>query len=142
MLSLSNCSDNIMTKITTSADLKAAIKQLEQQQAIEWPLLKEEFLKNVDNLKPINILKSTFKEAVALPDLKTDMINTAIGLTTGIVAKKIIIGKTFNPVSKLLGGLLELFVANKVTKNTGEIKSAGSAILKKIFGLHEKAEKA
>ncbi len=129
-----------MSTIATSEDLRKAIKQLELQQATEWPLLKEELLKTAASLKPINILKSTFKEAVTLPDLKTGIVNTAIGLTTAIVAKKLIIGRTFNPISKLLGVLLEVFVTNKVTKNAEEIKSVGSNIMKKIFNQPGEAE--
>jgi hypothetical protein len=122
-----------MISIATSEDLKKAIKQLELQQANEWPLLKEEFLKTAERLKLINIIKNTFKEAVNVPDLKTDIINTAIGLTTGILAKKIIIGKTLNPLSKLAGVVLEIFVANKTTKNANDIKSMGSIIMNKLF---------
>jgi len=131
-----------MTTIATSEDLKKAIAQLEVQQTSELLLLKEEILRTADSLKLINIIKSTFKEAVALPDLKTDIINSAIGLTTGIFAKKVIIGKTLNPISKFLGVLLEVFVANKVTKNAGEIKSIGSIIMKKIFNKHNEEETA
>lgn len=130
-----------MTSIKTSADLKLAIQQLELQQATELSLLKEEFNKAKEGLKPINIIKSAFKEAVAVPDIKTDIINTAIGLTTGIVAKKIIIGKTLNPLSKLLGVVLEVFVANKVSKNAGEIKSIGNIIMQKIFNKRGEPEK-
>jgi len=129
-----------MQSITSSADLKTAIQQLELQQAKEWPLLKEEFLKTAESLKPINIIKNTLKEAVDLPDLKTGIINSAIGLTTGILAKKIILGKTLNPLSKLLGVALEMFVANKVSKNAGEIKSLGNSIMKKIFNREGKPE--
>jgi len=130
-----------MTSITTSADLKLAIQQLELQQATELSLLKAEFNKTKEGLKPINIIKSAFKEAAAAPDIKTDIINTAIGLTTGIVAKKLIIGKTFNPLSKLLGVVLEVFVANKVSKNAGEIKSIGNIIMQKIFNKRGEPEK-
>jgi hypothetical protein len=130
-----------MRSITTSADLKLAIQQLELQQAIELSLLKEEFKKTKEGLKPINIIKSAFKEVVDVPDLKTDIINSAIGLTTGLVAKKLFIGKTFNPLSKLLGVVLEVFVANKVTKNAGEIKSIGSIIMQKIFKKRGEPEK-
>ena len=130
-----------MTPIATSEELKKAIKQLELQQASDWPLLKEEFLKTAESLKLKNIIKNTFKEAIDLPDLKTDIINTAIGLTTGIVAKKLIIGKTLNPLSKLVGVLLEVFVTNKVSKNAGDIKSVGSVIMKKIFGQQEENKK-
>ena len=122
-----------MQAITTSAGLKTVIQQLEIQQAGELSLLKEEVLKTAESLKPINIIKSTFKNAIDVPDLKTGIINSAIGLTTGILAKKIIIGKTLNPLSKLLGVALEMFVANKVSKNTDEIKSLGNLVMKKLF---------
>ena len=130
-----------MKSIKTSADLKLAIQQTKMQQANELILLKEEFTNSLDRLKPINLIKDAFKEAVTAPDLKTDIINAAIGLTTGIVAKKIIIGKTLNPLSKLLGVMLEVFVTNKVTRNAAEIKSVGSMILNKIFHKNEVPEK-
>ncbi len=122
-----------MQIITTTADLKSAIQQLEQKQAAEWPLLKDEFRNTYERLKLINIIKSTFKNAVAVPDLKTNVVNTAIGLTTGIVAKKILVGKTLNPLKQLLGIIVEIAVAGKVAKNADGIKSIGNMIMKKIF---------
>lgn len=129
-----------MKLITTSAELKIAIQQLELQQANELILLKEEFDRTKEGLKPINILKGTFKDAIDMPDLKTGILNAAIGLTTGILAKKILIGKTLNPFSKLLGVVLEGFVAGKVSNNAGEIKSIGSSIISRIFNRRKKAE--
>jgi hypothetical protein len=131
-----------MQKITTTANLKDAIQQLEYKQAAEWPLLKEQLLATYESLKLINIIKATFKEAILTPDLRTDIVNTAIGLTTGIVAKKVIIGKTINPIKKLLGTIVEIAVANKVAKNAGEIKSIGNVILGKIFKQHSNSPKA
>ncbi len=122
-----------MKSITTSADLKTAIRKLELQQAHELVLLKEAYIKTCESLKPVNIIKSSFKDLVAAPGLKTDVINAAIGLTTGIVAKKLMIGKTINPFKKLLGIIVEMAVAGTVAKNTDEIKAAGSAIFKRLF---------
>jgi hypothetical protein len=130
-----------MTSITTSAELKAAIQQLELEQKESFIALKEEFGRTQENFKLINIIKSTFKAAVDVPDLKTDIVNAAIGLTSGIVAKKLIIGKTLNPLSKLLGVALEMFVANKVTKNADQIRSTGSIIMDKLFKHKDQAEK-
>lgn len=130
-----------MDKITSSTVLKLAIAKLEQQQASQWPLLKEEILNTAESLKLINILKGTFKEAMAVPDLKTSLLNGAIGLTTGVLAKKIILGRTLNPLSKLLGIILEMAVANKVTKNADGIKSVGNIIMKKLFNRHSEPEK-
>ena len=122
-----------MQPITTSEELKAAIEQLELQQTNEFILLKEQFHKTKEALKPINILKGTFKEAVATPGLKTDAINAAIGFTTGILAKKLMIGKTINPFKKLLGIIIEMTVANKVVKNADDIKSVGGSIFNSLF---------
>jgi hypothetical protein len=130
-----------MNLITTSAELKAAIQQLELEQKESFIALKEEFGRTQENFKLINIIKSTFKAAVDVPDLKTDIVNAAIGLTSGIVAKKLIIGKTLNPLSKLLGVALEMFVANKVTKNADQIRSTGSIIMDKLFKHKDQAEK-
>ncbi|HMU09645.1 MAG TPA: hypothetical protein PKC54_06540 [Ferruginibacter sp.] len=129
-----------MNPINTSAELKATIQQLELKRVTEYNLLKEEVIKTSESLKLINIIKSTFNKVATAPDLKTDIINAAVGLTTGIVAKKVIIGKTLNPLSKLLGVMLEVFVANKVTKNAGEIKSLGGILMKKIFNQHTDPE--
>ena len=125
-----------MRPITTSEELKAAIQELELRQGDELILLKEQFYKTKQDFKLINIIKGTFKQAVASPDLKTDAINAAIGFTTGVIAKKLMIGKTINPFKKLLGIIVEMAVANKVVKNADGIKSAGSS----IFNLFKRKE--
>ena len=130
-----------MNTITTSAELKAAIQQLEIEQKESFIALKDEFEKTKENFKLVNIIKSTFKDAVSTPNIKTDIVNAAIGLTSGIMAKKLIIGKTFNPLSKLLGVALEMFVANKVTKNADQVRSTGSVIMNKLFKQKNQAEK-
>ena len=131
-----------MASITTAAELKNAIQQLEVKQASEFKLMKEEFKSTYESLKLINIIKNTFKQAASAPELKTDIINTAIGLSTGFVAKKLMLGKTLNPFSKLLGIIVELAVANKVTKNAGGIKAIGGMIIKKLFNKQEESVKA
>lgn len=130
-----------MNSITTSAALKNAIKQLELEQKESLSALKEEFSELQESFKLRNIIKSTFKAAVNVPDLKTDLVNAAIGLTTGIMAKKMIIGKTINPLKRLAGIALEMFVANKVTKNADQIRSTGNVILNKIFKKEDQEEK-
>jgi len=105
-----------MGKITTSVDFKNRIQELECKQVDEWALLKNEFLDTCEIVKPINILKSTIKEAYSAPNLKANIVNTVIGIATGFVGKRILIGKTRNPFTKLLGVILEVAIANKVAK--------------------------
>ena len=121
-----------MRKFTNTNDLKMAIQELEYKQAFEWTLLKEDYLYTCERFKPINLIKSTLRKAVSSPVCKFNLVNAAIGLTTGLFAKKLLIGKTHNPLKKLLGIILETFVAGKVVQNAEVIKSAGNAILNKI----------
>ena len=131
-----------MTTINTSADLKLLISQLEVQQADELVALQQEWAEVKEQIKPLNLIRSTFRHMVAAPDLKTNILNAAIGLTTGIVTKKLFLGKTLNPLSKLLGVALEGFVASKATKNAEVIKAAGSSLFNKIFRRKPKVEPA
>ncbi len=130
-----------MEKITTVADLKSAIQQLEYKQAIELVLLKEQFYTTYESLKPINIIRNKFKEMILAPDFKTNLVNSAIGLATGFVAKKVFVGKTHNPLTKLLGTIVEIVIANKTIKNADGIKSIGSIILNKIINKGSDSEK-
>jgi hypothetical protein len=125
-----------MSLITTSEQLQAAIRQLELQQADEFILLKEQFQQTKKGFTLGNIIKGTFKDLVSNPDLKTDAVNAAIGFGSGILAKKLVIGKTINPLKKLLGFVIEMAVTNGVVKNADTIKSAGST----IFNLFRKKE--
>jgi hypothetical protein len=122
-----------MQTITTSADLKRAIGELENRQARELARMKEAFKTTAESLKPFNLIKNSLKDAARSPDLKVDVFNAAIGFTTGILAKKMVIGNTINPFKKLLGIILEMAVANKVIKNADDIKSTGTTLLHKLF---------
>lgn len=121
-----------MEQITSVAELKESILLLELKLVNDGTLLKEQLKSTYQSIKPINLLKSAFKDVVSTPGLKTNLVNSAIGFTTGLVAKKLFIGGSHNPLTKLLGMALEAIVANKVSKNADQIKSAGSSLIKKI----------
>lgn len=127
-----------MEKPTATVLLKELILLKETQRKLEGELLKEHFRETYQSFKPANIIKSALTEVATSPNLKANFINAAIGLATGYLAKKIFIGKTNNPFSKLLGGIVELVVANKASANAEGIKSLGSMILQKL--VHQKSE--
>lgn len=131
-----------MAKINTVADLEKVIQQLKYEQTGELKVLKEQFYTTCGRFTPINIIKGTTKDAMVAPGLKSDLVNAAIGMATGIMAKKALIGSAQNPIRKLFGFILEMVVANKVAGNTDGIKTAGSALLKKILSSHNDTEKA
>ena len=130
-----------MKKSESGAMLKQLILEKETEHSLEGKLLREYFHSTFESLKPINIIKNTFKELISIPDLKTNFVNAVIGITTGFVAKKVFTGKSHNPLTKLVGIILEMVVVSNVAKNADEIKTIGSIILKKIINQHNGSEK-
>jgi|ERR1035437_355343 hypothetical protein len=122
-----------MKKPDAGTLLKQLILAKEAEHIVEGKQLKDEFHQVYESLKPINIIKNTFRKIFSVSDLKTNIIDVAIGITTGFVAKKVFTGRSHSPLTKLAGIILEMVVANKATKNADEIKSIGSIILKKII---------
>lgn len=123
-----------MKKINTTAELRAAIYLLEIKQAADAQLLKEQFKTSFESLRPANLIKHALKNIVNEPDLKSDLISTAIGLATGYLTKKVIIGATSNPIKMVLGTILQMGVTGLVSKNSDEIKTAAAMLINKFFG--------
>jgi hypothetical protein len=121
-----------MEKIKTTSDLKSAIQQLEFEQSTRLILLKEELYVVCRRLKPINIIKDTLKEVYSDRDVETTVTDNLLGLTSGALARKIIFGKTNNPITRFAGALIERFVSKSVVKNANKIKTVAGDVLEKI----------
>ena len=77
----------VMNTLKSGLNLKAAILQLEAQQAVELRLLRQQLQLTYENIKPINLVKNTFKEVVASEELTDNIVNTSVGLAAGYVSK-------------------------------------------------------
>ena len=122
-----------MKKSNELKALEDAINQLKTQRAQELILLRNQFYLTYESLKPINLIKHTFKEASSSTEIKEGMVSSVIGLTTGYFTKAILIGSSANPIKKILGTLLQFTVATLVAQNSDSIKSIGKVVLDKLF---------
>ncbi len=113
--------------------LTESINRLQIQRSHELILLRNQFHLTYDSLKPINLIKHTFKEVSSSAEIKDGMLNNAIGLTTGYFTKAILIGSSANPIKKIVGTLLQFTVATLVAQNSDSIKSIGKVVLDKLF---------
>lgn len=123
-----------MEKISNSTDLKAAIAKLELQRTEEGQIVKQQFMRIQDDLRPANLLKNAFKDLVTSPELKYGVIDVSIGVAAGSLAKKAIIGDSQNSMRELLASAAESFVTKEVTKNAERIRSWGHTLLEKFIG--------
>jgi hypothetical protein len=122
-----------MQKISTHAALKIAINELQLRQEGDFIVLKEQVMDTYHSFTLGKIIKRAVSSTVAMPGLGNKVLTAAVGLTTGFITKKIVIGATSNPLLKLLGLAVEITVADKVAENSGKLKTLGKILMDKIF---------
>jgi hypothetical protein len=123
-----------MEKISSENDLKAAILHLESKQTEEGKILKMQYLQAYESMKPINIIKSTFKEVSASPALKDELFNISVGLAAGYVSKILFQGTSHSQLRKLFGTVLMFGITNAVAKHPEVVKSVGRRVIKALIG--------
>lgn len=121
-----------MQKITSITGLQNAIQLLKVEQARKEQLLKEQFYRTFKSLKPVNILKSTLNDIVSSPNLIDNILGITIGLATGYLTKKIIVGASGNIIRKLFGSIIQVGVTKLVAQHPEAIKSFGQFIYQNI----------
>jgi hypothetical protein len=114
--------------------LQEKIALLENQQTREIQALREQIHATYESLKPLNFLKNTLEEVSSSPDLKDNILNSVIGLTTGYLSKKVLVGSTHNPFKQLAGTLIQFVIGNVVAKHSETIKAIGEVVLRRILG--------
>lgn len=122
----------------TIKELNASILLLETRRELEFISLKEQYKATYESLKPLNLIKNTFKDLTSAPDFKEDLINASISLASGYFSKKIAIGTTNNPFKQLVGSLLQMGVTTLVAQNADGIRAK---IIDMASVLIEKKEK-
>jgi hypothetical protein len=122
-----------MQKISTIAELRYEIAQLQIKQSLQAQSVKEQFKNVRESLRPVNLIKSTFKEAITSPDLMTNVLNAGVGLAAGILTKKMFVGSTHNPFKRILGTLLEAGMATIVTTKGDSIRDTAAHLYNKVF---------
>jgi hypothetical protein len=122
-----------MENITSTAELKKAIQLLEVEQVINAQMLKEQFNFTYERIKPVNILRGTLKDITSSPFLIDNILGTAVGLATGYLSKKMVVGVSGNIIRKLFGYVMQVGVTNAVAQHPDTIKSIGQYIFQHIF---------
>lgn len=118
-----------MKKTNETDSLNELILRQEQQYDTDLRNLKKQFHTAYESLKPINFIKSVVHEVTASPEIKNDMVDNVIGLTTGFISKKLLLDGTDSPVKKIFGTILQFAVANVVAKHSETIKTIGGNLL-------------
>ncbi len=104
------------TKVSNTDDLELKILELERRHAQQVGELKNSAAGIVDSMSPSNMIKNVLSDLKTAPGLKAAAIDTAIGIGTGFLGRKLFVGKSTNIVRKVAGSALQFFLTNVVRK--------------------------
>lgn len=119
--------------ISNATELKSAIEFLEIEKKVKELLFKEQVLLSYEKMKPANLIKTTLNDVVTSPNLLDNIIGASVGMATGYLAKKIVIGTTGNFIKNIIGSILQVGVTKVVAQNPDAIKSFGQFVIQHIF---------
>jgi hypothetical protein len=124
-----------MHKISSSADLKKSIEELELRSKRQEAVLKEG-LKSTgqsikQTLKPANLLKSGMETVRHTPNLKMLAINTFIGLAAGYITRRFIVGKSKNIFKRTLGVAVQAGITKMVHNKLPELQRKATTLIAK-----------
>ena len=118
--------------ITNSDELAEAIAELELKAAAQKREIQETFKAVSENLKPINLVKNGFR-SIFSGEHKEDLLNALIGLGSGFISRKLILGRTNGFVGKTVGKAIQWGMAGLVSKNAEKIKETAGGIIDRLF---------
>jgi hypothetical protein len=123
-----------MAPKVTSRTLRETIQWLEAEKVQQGTQLKEQFRNSYENLKPMNVLKETLRDVVKSPSAMEDIFVPLLGLGTGYLTKRIVVGKSEDPDRVVIAEVLGKSVTALIAQHPTEIAFAGRFLARFLFG--------
>jgi len=102
------------SKVTNADELALAISQLETKAEAQKKDIEETFKRVSENLKPLNLMKNGVR-SVFTEEHRGDLINALFGLGTGMLSRKLLLGRAKGLFGKSMGKAVEWGIAGLVT---------------------------
>ncbi len=123
-------------KVTNAEELAEAIAELELKAAVQKKHIQEIFADLSENMKPVNLIRNS--ASAVFSDIHTeDVLNALIGVGTGILSRRLILGRTRGLIGKTLGRAVQWGMAALVSKNAEKIKEKAGEWIDMIFKKHK-----
>lgn len=123
-----------MQKISSREGLRNAIQLLEIEQNSKGDLLKKQVMLTYESLRPVNLIKNTLKDLFSSSFQDENISGIAAGLTGGYLLKKLFIGRSGNPLKKILGSIIQFGITNIIAQNSNMLKTFVPVFIKLFSG--------
>jgi hypothetical protein len=101
--------------------LSLKILMLENRRELSFEELKINLQASYNSLKPLNLVKSGFREIVGSPEIKQGLFSNLVGLAGGFITKKMIIGTATGIIRNSIGSVFQIIMTNLVSRKTASI---------------------
>ncbi len=128
-----------MKSIQSSKDLQKIISSLESQRIQQEILIKERWEEVKESLRPVNIVKRSFKEMVSGTTPKSALFGSIAAIGVSMLATKFVRANASNGLRKWMGSLLQVGIRSLLAKKDSEEKDKPS-LFKKLFSRKKKPE--
>lgn len=122
-----------MQKITASESLRLSILVLEQRQAEELKVLGEQLDTTIESFMPLNMMRRVISHTAEEFDVKDHLIRTLGALLSGYIARKVVAGRSRNPVYRLAGMYVQLAVTRFLNHHAQTIENSGRYLITKLL---------
>jgi len=122
-----------MQTLNSLQTLEVHIASLEHKQKEQKEAITAEVHDFMESLKPANMLRKLFRSVNESPDLKADMLKGAIGLGTGFLTNKLLLGKINGPFKAILATILPAVMTKAAVEVPEKLKENGLSFLSKTL---------
>lgn len=113
----------IMKESNETEALRTYIRTLQVRRTKELGMLKVQFGRTYDSLKPMNLIIDTIKNVTSAPELKGSVVLKAAGLGVSVLVKNMWVGSSKSESKKLLGELMQYSINTFFSKFSERFKS-------------------
>jgi|SRR5688572_33227429 len=114
-----------MNKPNPTDTLNSKITLLEQKRNQHFTDLKQQLRDTGESMKPANLIKGAIRDLTTSKQLKSMLIQAAIGFAAGYVLKKIITKNKDNAKNRMIGNALQYGLSFLASKRNNMLKAAG-----------------
>ncbi len=120
-----------MHPIASNKDLQERITYLEDKTNRQKDELKTLWKAGYESIKPQNLIKNAFSDAVAEPRVRNNMLNTSVGLLTGLLTRKLLIGSGAGIFKKIAGTAVQVGITKFIARQFPAIQHKANEFLQK-----------
>lgn len=109
------------------------IEELEQKRSLHRTEIKQQIDIIHASIQPVNLINNSLDQLIHSKQLKINLVDIAIGATSGLIAKKLIVRDSHSISKELLGDAVQLFVAKEATQHSDAIRKVGMNLIRNLF---------